>query len=834
MTSRGGFDALALLASVSRRAAASPWPVVGVTAALVAAALALASTLTIRSSLQELLPADMPSVANIRKLQERVGGDGNVLVNVESLEGASGLPAAERAAGLLARDLLAMGPSDVRAVEWEMNTTRAWFAEHWPLFASVQDLTEARDAIRAEVRRQTLRQNPLAVELDDEERPQPAVAAAAIDPAQPSPRRKVEQQFDRYLDGYLVHPDRSSVTLLVRPAGTSLSVVEARALLDRMRAVVDRRQPELDAAHLRVGFAGTFPLFIAEYEAIVADVGLTGLITAAIVIGSMLLFFRDLRSTIALGICVAAAVAVNFGLARLTVGYLNTQTAFLGSIVAGDGLNYGLIYLARVRQLRRAGVGLVSACEQSARTTATGTFLAAMATSVSFATLVFAANRGFRHFGIIGGVGMMLCWLATFTLAPALLALFERVRPVPPWPEDEAVRRSRAVAGRVFARPALVLGAFSSAVLLAAGIALARAPGAMEHNLEKLGNEVRGDAQLHRDHARAQSSLGRSVAGAVALLDSREEAEAYCEAVRGRMRDPRWAHVIQGCDTVASVVPLRQPEKLELIAQIRAELTDARLARLEPGVRKRLLEVRADLAAQRPIFDADAPPALIDRFRERDGRVGNIAAVTARPGARLELGPNLESFAEGVRQVEVDGRRADATGENVVFADLLRDIESEGPRTTLVSFLGVCVVILLVLRERTLGAHVIGTMICGVLLMAGVTAAADVKINFFNFIAFPITFGISSDYGANIATRVRERAGRVLDSLVEVGPAVAMCSWSTIVGYGSLLLSMNRALRSFGWYAIAGEVTTLASGLLMLPALLLLEQRRASRTLAQA
>ena len=61
-----------------------------------------------------------------------------------------------------------------------------------------------------------------------------------------------------------------------------------------------------------------------------------------------------------------------------------------------------------------------------------------------------------------------------------------------------------------------------------------------------------------------------------------------------------------------------------------------------------------------------------------------------------------------------------------------------------------------------------------------------------------------------------------------------MCSWSTIVGYGALLLSLNRALRSFGWYAILGEVTTLLSALIMLPALLLLERRRAARRSAAA
>src|SRR5207244_9949333 len=125
------------------------------------------------------------------------------------------------------------------------------------------------------------------------------------------------------------------------------------------------------------------------------------------------------------------------------IGYLNTQTAFLGAIVVGNGINYGLIYLARMKQLRWQGMGLREACLQSAETTARATLLASAATSVSFGVLIIAANRGFRHFGFIGGLGMLLCWLATFLLVPAILALYEKVRGPPKTvrdPEEEGRR----------------------------------------------------------------------------------------------------------------------------------------------------------------------------------------------------------------------------------------------------------------------------------------------------------------------------------------------------------------------------------------------------------
>ncbi len=104
--------------------------------------------------------------------------------------------------------------------------------------------------------------------------------------------------------------------------------------------------------------------------------------------------------------------------------------------------------------------------------------------------------------------------------------------------------------------------------------------------------------------------------------------------------------------------------------------------------------------------------------------------------------------------------------------------------------------------------------------MGGAAALLDLKINFFNFIVFPITFGIAVDYGANVVARMRERGGDVLAALTEVGPAVALCSWTSIVGYASLLFSVNRALRSFGWYAMIGEVTSIACALVLLPGLM--------------
>src|SRR5205814_2553452 len=177
-------------------------------------------------------------------------------------------------------------------------------------------------------------------------------------PALELPREQIARRFARYPDGYLVHPDHGSVTIELHPAGTAFSVEQARSLLDEISRLIGARAAELRERRLSAGLAGTFPLFVAQYQAIIRGLIGTSLLVVALVLLSILLFFHDLRSAVSLGVPVLIAVAVTFALTRLVIGYLNSQTAFLGAIVVGNGINYGLVYLARVRQLRSRGLDL--------------------------------------------------------------------------------------------------------------------------------------------------------------------------------------------------------------------------------------------------------------------------------------------------------------------------------------------------------------------------------------------------------------------------------------------------------------------------------------------
>src|SRR6185312_13611600 len=162
-------------------------------------------------------------------------------------------------------------------------------------------------------------------------------------------------------------------------------------------------------------------------------------------------------------------------------------------------------------------------------------------------------------------------WLFTFALLPAMLAVWEKILPMKVVDgSPEHVAPAPAWMKAVFAKPGAIVFGFGVALVVSVVLFMRQAPNAIERNLENLTNELKGPAvaTLKRDNLRANQAMGRSSAGAIALLPSVADADAFCAVVRARMADPRFAPVVDGCDTMSSVVPSNQPEKLALVKKL--------------------------------------------------------------------------------------------------------------------------------------------------------------------------------------------------------------------------------------------------------------------------
>jgi predicted RND superfamily exporter protein len=771
-----------------------------VLAALAPAAWA-ASHLGLVTDFKDLLPRRRASIVEMERITAHL--DGGVSLQV-AIEGRN-LPAMERLARDLSARLRRLPASLIARVDESFAAERAFFEDHRWLFASYEDLEAANDALRHRL----LAKTPFALDLDE--------PGEHAEPATLDLERKLKKKlsaWDRFPDGYYVGEGGHLLAVFVTvPSAVGSDFRAARLLVDRVRSEVSELQPTRDDASIRVTLTGDLVTGIREYAALKADILWSTSICVGLVLLVIVLYFGRLRSLGILSVTLVVGVGWTFGFARLAIGYLNTSTGFLGSIVAGNGINFAIVMLARYFEERRRGAGTEAALEHALGGTAHGTAGAALAAALAYGSLTLTDFRGFNQFGVIGGVGMLLCWMASYTCGPALIVLSERI----PWLARRTARSWRspmAVPFLALRRRAPRAAWLIPLVAMAAGGALTvhflvRDP--FEYDFRQLRSRLSdadGAVTLGKRTARIRDA-GHD--GVVLLADTRAQARTAASVLA---RDPAVGHAY----TFDDLVPERQAEKLALLAHIRRTI-DKILPLLDEKERAEVLAARPPDGLQ-AVADGDVPAKLRWPFVEKDGTLGRTVLVTSPPGHSSWDGHYLLGFARAVAETHLpDGTVVRAAGQPLIFADILRSVLTDGPRAVAFSLAGVLVLVLGAVRGVRASLLVLGTVVGGVAVSLGLASLAGMRLSFLNFVAIPITIGVGADYAINLVRRQLDEPWLTAEQLLEgTGGAIVLCSLTTIIGYGTLLVATSRAIASFGLLAVFGEAACLMTAVLVVPA----------------
>ena len=694
-------------------------------------------------------------------------------------------------------------PGLVAMVEGDDPEARAYAKAHRFILVDADTLTQIRDALDAHVKKAKVRANPMFIDLDDTRED-----ADKVDELRKK-RHDLLASLDRPRN---VSADGKMAMLQVRTGFVGTDAGKGRALLDALAAV----RASVHVPGVDIGITGGVVAAVAEHDAIFKGMVLSSVITTLLVALVLALYLRSARLLLMLIGTLAIATLLSFGTTALTVGHLNAATAFLGAIIAGNGVNYGILLLARYLEERRTKE-VDEAMVGALRGTVIPTLVASLAASIAYGSLAATSFKGFADFAIIGSIGMTLCWTVTYLLLPALvLALGRNARGRR---DDNAI--GRALARTIGFRRSGVVCAVAAVVTIAGALIsvryIARDP--FEYDIKHLRSE--GDDAV-ADRAwmkRSDAMFGRGYAGRTVIAAERlEQVPLIVEALRQRDAGlPQGQQTIGSIDSLLLVVPADQERRLALLSEIRALLPDETLDELDDKDRGELLELRPPERVDR-VTIADLPPTLRDKLTEKNGRVGYL--ISLRPANTLDewSGHDLIRFANAVRALKLrDGETITTSGASVIFADILDTIERDAPRVTGIAALGLIIMVVLIAGRNRRAIAVLVAMVAGAIAMVAVCALLGMRVNFLNFVALPITLGIGIDYAINIAHR---EASSVRDVLRTSGAAVFVCSLTTIIGYGSLLISDNLAIRGFGAASLIGEVAALLAALILVPALL--------------
>jgi predicted RND superfamily exporter protein len=776
----------------------------------------------LRSDIEELLPRDAPSVVAIQELRHRMAGLQylGVVVEIDAKAGGT-LAAGEHLLDDLAARVRKYPPELVSDVRTGYAAERAFVEKHAAMLAELGDIQTVRQRIEDRIHWEYAQQTGT---LLDENEPEPSVDFSDIENKYREKTSGPELEHDRFSSSKL-----GTTLMLVDVGGFSTSASRAAELIHRVKSdLAALGGPSHYGPGLRVGFAGDVAISAEEMAALVEDLSISFGLVGLVVVVAIVVFYGWRRAVPALFLPLFAGAAYAFAVASLWpfgVTELNSNTAFLGSIIVGNGVNFGIIQLARYVEERRAGASIERALEVALEGTRKGTLSAALAAGVAYGSLVAMQFRGFRQFGIIGGLGMVLVWGSTFVLGPSLIAWLDGGRLGVEGPGPKRRPLMARVSRVVLSHPRTIVVA-ASLVTIVAGWQLRHfGSQSLEYDFSHLRRRdtwISGEGFWGK---KMDTLMGRYLTPTAILTDSVAEARAVAAKLRAAATKPPLKDMIASIRTYDDLVPPDQAEKAEEVEALRRKMTPKVRARLSPEDTRRLDGILGK-GRPSPIEDQEIPNALTVGLRERNGDRGRVVLVFPNPATSWWRGETISGFVRALREIaqtptEMGGRPARVAGGPPLTSDIIESMRRDGPLASGLAFAGVVVTVLLIFRRGLATPFVIGSLVVGVIWMLGATLGLGIKINFVNFIAFPITFGIGVDYAVNVMARyVRDGTHDVDAAVRETGGAVGLCSLTTIVGYSSLLVAKNVGLFLFGLLAVLGEITCLTTAVIVLPAML--------------
>jgi hypothetical protein len=773
-----------------------------------------------------LLPESSPSVQDLEAVRDRVQGLSALTVAVQS---PSKDVAAMRAfIGDLAKRLEALPSEEIGVIDWNVGAYDEFVREHKHLYASLDLLERLRDRLEERHDRERLKNNPLWI--DFEEGDERETVEDVLDELDAETERG-EEKSEKFPDGYYQHADGDLIAMFVR-SDIGGDANAAGRTIDLVRAEIDALDPSSYAPDLKVTLSGEVIIAKEEQQAIARELVLTTTITVTFVLLLIMLFFGRPRSVVLLGVGLVPPVLASFAVAQVTVGSLNASTAFLGSIIIGNGVNPNIIWLSRYFEERRGGFGVRDAVLRAHKNTWLATMIASGAAALAYGSLMITDFRGFRDFGIIGGAGMVFCWLSAITVLPSAAAAYERFRPLPVGKSRKRRWGNYADAFATVAERvprAVVMGSVVLSILSAVLVihAILRDPFEYDfRNLRSVREEGHSEARLVQwrvNEIVASHEQGRGIA---VLLDSIDDVPSIEEQL-----DAMPPSIHGGYHSVFDLLPRDVPEKLPLLKEIRELALDMRkhveneetLRKIDDNIPPETIHV--------PTL-ADIPDDVALRFAERDGTRGRIMIVQESDQFSTWDGRYLVRWANALRTLRMSNEaRPPLAGRALIFADMISAVYHDMPKAIGAAFFATVVLVMISFRRRSDSVLSITALLMGILWMAGTMAALGMKLNFLNFVAFPITFGNGVDYSINVIRRYRleEQAGNQnpISAAVRLsGGAVVLCSLTTIIGYTSLYVSSNQAMNSFGLAMAISEITCLLAAVLTMPAIIILLRRR--------
>jgi hopanoid biosynthesis associated RND transporter like protein HpnN len=573
--------------------------------------------------------------------------------------------------------------------------------------------------------------------------------------------------------------------------------------------------------------------------------------TVAVVLLILWLALRSPRIILAVVVTTFVGLVLTAALGLWMTTALNPISIAFAVLFIGIGIDFSIQFSVRYRAERHESDDLVKALVNAARNAGTPLTLAAATTAAGFLSFLPTAYGGFSELGAIAGAGMIVAYLMSVMLLPALLKVLN-----PPGESEPVGWRALAPIDRFTERHRVPIIIATLALVIAALPLLwflrfdfnpmnLRSPKA-----ESIATYL----DLKNDPATGTNAID---AMAPSLAKAREMA-ARLEKV------PEVARVV----TVDTFIPADQEAKLALIRKAEAALAPAfaqapreppsdadevtaltktaaflaeianeesgpgaaaakrlvadleRLAAADQSVRARaaaafLTPLAYALGAMRkllqaePVTEANIPQDFAHDWIRPDG----LARLQVHPRGDPNDNETLRAFARAVLAVEPG-----ANGGPITILEAGRTVTTAFMQAGAMALVSISLMLWITLRRiGDVLLTLIPLLVAGVVTME-ICVAIGMPLNFANIIALPLLLGVGVAF--KIYYIMAWRAGQTGLLQSSLTRAVIFSALTTATAFASLWLSSHPGTASMGELLALTLATTMVAAVLFQPLLM--------------
>ena len=591
-----------------------------------------------------------------------------------------------------------------------------------------------------------------------------------------------------------------------------------------------------------------------EEFATVADGMVAGLLGSLVLVTVWLtLAVHTWRVIIPIVVTLITGLLLTTGFAAIAVGTLNLISVAFAILFVGIAVDFAIQFSVRFlgQHPKLSGEGgLEEALFVTGEETGHQILVAALATAAGFLAFTPTAFLGVAELGLIAGVGMLVAFLCTIILLPALLRIFRPSVAHPRSgylfmkPVDHLIRKWRKPLLAVFAVLALIGAALIPGLTFDGDPLHTKNPNSegMKTLHLLIANPISSPYSAEYlapslDAAKAMADRAGKLPGVhdamwlgsyvpdnqdtkLALIQDAAEILLPSLVVPDVKPAPDAAAVKASAGAAASALggileQLPATDPLRRIQSALAKLSTApdALALQANDALVRFLPMQLDslktmLNAQ-PVTIKNVPEVIRRDYLLPDGR----ALVEIHPSGLMSSTDALHKFVETVQPLSPE-----MAGSAVDIVESAKTIVGAFRTAAISAIVMIAIILLVALRKILDMGLVLAPLLLSALMTVILIDAVPETLNFANIIALPLLLGVGVSF--NIYFVMNWRAGVQFPLASPTARAVLFSALTTGTAFGSLALSHHPGTASMGRLLLLSLGCTLVATLVFVPALL--------------